>query len=103
MALIFAGKTKCPLCHNVIAQNDDYMATSHLIGDQNDPLWAYSDAAMHRDCFLNWDQRAEFVARFNQVYGEVTFGNGTYHFMEPDGSINVLERKNSEALKESST
>lgn len=73
--------------------NDEIVASSHFIGDQNDPLYRYSDSGMHRDCFLNWDLRADFVARFNQVYGEITFGNGTYHFMEPDGFINVLERK----------
>jgi hypothetical protein len=31
------------------------------------------------------------VARFNTLVGMITFGNGTYHEMQPDGTI--LSRK----------
>ena len=94
MALIFAGKTECSICSNVITENDDIVATSHFIADQNDPLWRYSDSAMHRSCFIKWEQRADFVAKFNAIVGELTFGNGTYHHMESNGSIEVLKRSN---------
>lgn len=92
MALIFPGKTKCSVCGNVIMDGDDIVATSHFIGDTNDSLWRFSDSAMHRSCFLTWDQREAFVAKYNQIVGPVTFGNGTYHRMEADGTIAVLQR-----------
>ena len=95
MAIILRGKTKCSICSTVIMDGDDIIATSHFIGDEQDPLWRFSDSAMHRACFLRWDHRAEFVAKFNRIAGEITFGNGTYHHMESDGSIDVLKRRDS--------
>ena len=35
---------------------------------------------------------ATFVAKYNRLVGGITFGNGTFHQMEPDGSIAVLKR-----------
>ena len=94
VALILPGKTECSLCDNVIMDGDDIVATSHFIADRNDPLWRFSDSAMHRSCFLIWDQRGAFVAKFNQLVGGITFGNGTYHRMESDGTIAVLQTSN---------
>lgn len=92
MALIFRGKSECPLCGNVIMDGDEIVATSHFIADSNDPLWEFSDAGMHRSCFLTWDQREAFVAKFNQLVGRKTFSDGTYDQMESDGMIAVLKR-----------
>jgi hypothetical protein len=92
VVLIFPGKTECSLCGTVIMAGDEIVATSHFIADRNDLLWRFSDSAMHRSCFLTWDQREVFVAKFNQVVGGITFGNGTYQRMEPDGTIAVLQR-----------
>ena len=92
MALIFLGKTECSLCSSIIGADEDIVSTSHFIGQQDDPLWRFSDSAMHRSCFLAWDQRAKFVEKFNRTVEWITFGNGTYHRMEEDGSISVLER-----------
>jgi hypothetical protein len=87
MALIFRGSTPCSICGNVIANSDNIVATSHFIGDENDPLWRFSDSAMHRTCFLAWDLRQSFVATFNEIVGPMTSGNGTYHEMQADGRI----------------
>jgi hypothetical protein len=92
MAIILQGKSECSLCGNVIMAGDKIVGTSHFIADRNDPLWRFSDSAMHRSCFLTWDQREAFVAKFNQLVGGVTFGNGTYHQMESDGTIAALQR-----------
>ena len=92
MAIVLRGKTECSVCGLVIMDGDEIVATSHFIADSNDPLWRFSDSAMHRPCFLEWDQRAEFVAKFNRVVGGITFGNGTYHQMESDGAIAILKR-----------
>ena len=47
MAIIIRGKTCCALCDEVIYDADDIVATSHFVTDRNDPLWRFSDAAIH--------------------------------------------------------
>jgi len=93
VAIVLRGKTECSLCGKVIINGDDIVATSHFIADKADPLWRFSDSAMHHSCFNEWEHRAEFVAKFNRIVGEITFGNGTYHHMESDGAIVVLKRR----------
>jgi hypothetical protein len=92
VALILRGKTPCSICGVVINDTDAIVASTHFIGDQNDPLWRFSDSAMHCGCFLAWPLRETFVERYNATVGTVTWGNGTYHRMEPNGNISVLER-----------
>ena len=92
MAIVLRGKTECSVCSNVIKDGDEIVSTSHFIADQSDPLWRFSDSGMHRSCFANWNLRTEFVAKYNHIVGPITFGNGTYHRMEPDGTIAVLKR-----------
>jgi len=92
VALILRGKTECSICGSVIKDEDEIVAATHFIRDPDDPLWRFSDSAMHKACFLEWHQRGEFVKRYNETVGAVTWGNGTYHHMEDDGSISVLRR-----------
>jgi len=87
MALIARGETCCALCNAVIGKGDEIVATTHFIADPSDPLWEYSDAAMHRACFLKWERRLDFVAKYNATMGVNTWGLGTYHEMLPDGSV----------------
>ncbi|HTQ49960.1 MAG TPA: hypothetical protein VMJ12_04555 [Candidatus Acidoferrales bacterium] len=94
MALIFRGKSKCKICGEVIDQNDDIVATSHFIADRKDSLWPYSDAPFHKRCFLTWDRREEFVARFNEIATPRVFGSGNYHQMQNDGSIIQVKASN---------
>ncbi|HKI36223.1 MAG TPA: hypothetical protein VKA46_30480 [Gemmataceae bacterium] len=96
MALILPGKSRCPLCDTVIRAGDDIVATTHFIGDPTDLLWNFSDAAMHKACFLAWKYREEFVAKYNAVMGSITWGNGSYHDMQPDGTIIMKHRESSE-------
>jgi len=88
MALIYKG-IKCSICHKVIEDLHDIVATTHFIFDQNDPLWPYSDSAMHPACFSAWALRDEFVARYNDFVGSFVHGNGTCHEMQPNGDIEV--------------
>ena len=97
MAMIALGHTKCPLCGAVLQAEDDLVATSHFIASPSDPLWRYSDAAMHRPCFVAWELRAQFVARYNEIVGSKTWGNGTYHHMTDDGTIQSLIRNDRNA------
>ena len=92
MALILRGETQCSICRVVINDGDAIVATTHFIGDENDPLWRFSDSAMHKTCFLEWPLRSNFVEGYNATMGAVTWGNGTYHHMENDGHISVLKR-----------
>jgi len=87
MALIFFETSECPLCEAILSEGDDLVATSHFIGDQSDSLWPFSDAAMHRACFLRWPLRQVFVARDNGSLGAITWCDGTYHDMQPDGTV----------------
>ena len=93
MALIFLGKTECALCDGVIKGNDEIVSTSHFIRDLFHALWRFSDAAMHKNCFLEWNRRAEFVAKYNETMGSFTWGNGTYDHMLEDGTIVSLKRE----------
>jgi hypothetical protein len=94
MALILRGLTTCALCDSVLKADDAIVATSHFIADSQHPLWRFSDAAMHKKCFLNWDQRQAFIDLFNQTVGGVTWGNGAYKLMRDDGEIVSLPRQN---------
>ena len=92
MALILLGKTECSICGVILNEDDPLVATTHFIADRDDPLWRFSDSAMHKSCFLKWEQKQSFVKKYNDAVGTITWGNGTYHHMEEDGSISVLKR-----------
>ncbi len=94
MAQIILGASRCPLCDGVIAEDFGIVATSHFIANASDPLWRYSDAAMHRACFLAWPHREEFVVKFNATMGRITWGGDTYHGMRADGTILSRRREN---------
>lgn len=93
MALMIIGKTECALCRAVIEENEKIVATSHFIADPKDRLWRFSDAAMHKRCFSEWDQRQVFVERYNEIVGNITWGNGTYHHMNDEGTIISIIRE----------
>jgi hypothetical protein len=90
MALIFEGSTPCAICGETIKKGDRVVSTSAFIADAGDPLWPFSDAAMQRGCFLAWESRAAFVARYNETHKSRVAGNGTYFRMDDDGRIQTL-------------
>ena len=65
MALFDPGLTPCALCGEILVGSDDLVGTTYFIGDPTHPLFPYSDALMHRGCFLRWEHRAAFVAAYN--------------------------------------
>ena len=99
MALIVRGSSCCPICGIVIGESDQIVATTHFVGDENSSLWRYSDAAMHRECFLNWELRKQFIDEYNKTMGKLTWGNGTFHDMQTDGSILIRARKTGELVE----
>jgi hypothetical protein len=87
MAIIIRGKSECPLCGKALAEGQRLIGTQHFIPDPEDPLWRFSDAGMHYDCFQQWPLREQFVAKYNNTLGRQVWGNGTRHHMQDDGVI----------------
>jgi hypothetical protein len=85
MALIIEGKSRCVLCERVLAEDDAIFATTAFL-DNNHPLWRFSDAAMHLECFLAWPQRTEFVAVYNEVWRD----HPRRKILHEDGSLEVV-------------
>ena len=88
MALVFPGWSECPICGKVIAEGEEYVATFAFLDDPDDPLWDYSDAGMHRPCFVGWEKKPEFVRRFNHAMRDLgfekrLFADGTILDMDP--------------------
>ena len=91
MALIIRGKSKCPICGEALQKDQRLVATSHFIYDRVDPLWQFSDAGMHYECFQHWPHREIFVSKYNSTMGQNVWGNGTRHHMRPDGVIESVQ------------
>ena len=87
MATVIRGLTKRPLCAEIIAAGQSIVSTSHFIESPEHPLWPFSDAAMHYDCFQIWTMRDEFVTEYNDSFGRVVWGDGSRYHMQPDGIV----------------
>jgi len=88
MALFFPGQTTCALCDGVLTERDYLVGTSHFIAEGDHPLWRFSDAVMHRACFLVWERRKTFVARFNAMAREQLVADDFSHpHMTSDGHL----------------
>jgi hypothetical protein len=83
MALVY-DNMPCALCGEPLNIDGPFVATTHFIEDESDPLYCYSDAAMHCSCFREWERREEFVEKYNAAMGWL--GR-----MGPDGQI--MEKK----------
>jgi hypothetical protein len=53
-------------CGEVIGKCDEVYATTHFIADTDDPLWQYSDSAIHLGCFEQWEHGDEFDQRYQR-------------------------------------
>jgi hypothetical protein len=87
MAIVIRGRTKCPLCAEIIAAGQPIVSTSHFIESPEHPLWLFSDAAMHYSCFQIWPLRSDFVAEYNNSLGRIVWGDGSRHHMQLDGVV----------------
>jgi hypothetical protein len=82
MAIIGYGFSNCILCNQLLAKEDDIVATSHFVESPFDFFWRYSDAPFHQSCFSCWSLKTAFIARYNR-----TAGRRRKHWMGPDGQI----------------
>jgi hypothetical protein len=86
---IEAGRAHCAICGEVIRPDDDAFVTPDFLADESDPLWRFADAAVHRPCFLLWDRRKAFVARFNRAAKLWVAPDGSRPWMTSEGVIVV--------------
>jgi hypothetical protein len=84
---IAAGQAYCALCGAVIRPGEDAIVTPDFLADETDPFWRFADAPMHRACFLVWDRRKAFVARYNRVARAWISLDGSYPRMTSEGEI----------------
>lgn len=63
MALYREGITKCHVCGNLVYENQKRTGFTHFL-DESDPLWKYSDAVFHYDCFINWVHKEEYLKKY---------------------------------------
>ncbi len=87
MGLILRGQTVCRICGRIIENGEAAIASPHFIGDINDELYQYSDAAFHTSCFMSWHLRKKFVDKFNFIMKNFPLGGGRYRQMLDDGQI----------------
>jgi hypothetical protein len=69
MAMIIRGKTICPLCGRVLAEDDEVVSFPAFLRPEHE-LGAFSDAAYHLQCF-EVHPRAGEVSALYQRYREI--------------------------------
>lgn len=67
--------------------DDDAIITPDFIADETDPLWRFADAATHRACFLVWERRKSFVARYNVLARRWVAPDGSEWRMTSEGDL----------------
>jgi hypothetical protein len=87
MDRIEAGRAYCVLCGEAIRAGEDAFTTPDFLADDTDPFWRFSDATMHRPCFLVWDRRKAFVARFNRAARVWVAPDGSHPRMTSEGEV----------------
>lgn len=63
MAIVLLGRSRCPLCEEVISDDRPYMATS-MVTLASPDLERYPDSAMHWECYLRWPDRLRFAQEY---------------------------------------
>lgn len=89
MDKIASGRAWCALCREVIRPAEDALVTPDFLADEADPLWRFSDAPMHRACFLVWDRRKAFVACYNRLSRRWVAPDGSRPIMTSEGDVVV--------------
>jgi hypothetical protein len=87
MERIESGRAHCALCKDVIRPSEDALVTPDFLADDSDPFWPFADATMHRACFLVWDRRKAFVARYNRAARAWVSPDGSHPRMTSEGDI----------------
>lgn len=62
MAILLRGKSKCPICDDVIQEGEEATLFPHIVLNQADPLFYLSDAACHTRCVRTSSLGLEMLA-----------------------------------------
>jgi len=87
MDRIARGEAYCALCGTAIRPGEDALITPDFIADSADPLWRVSDAPILRACFLVWDHRKAFIARYNALARQLVAADGSYPQLTSEGEL----------------
>ncbi len=87
MHRVRAGTATCALCHQALRPDADAVVTPDFLADEADPFFPFSDATMHRACFVVWDRRKTFIARFNRVARRFAAEDGAHLQMSSEGEL----------------
>jgi hypothetical protein len=87
MERIEAGRAYCALCGEAIGPGEDALRTPDFLANESDPFWRFADANMHCACFLVWDRRKAFVARFNRAARLWVALDGSHPRMTSEGEV----------------
>jgi hypothetical protein len=87
MERIAGGRAHCALCGDAIRPGEDAFITPDFIANEADPFWRFADAPMHRACFLVWDRRKAFVARYNRLARRLLAPDGSHPRMTSEGEL----------------
>jgi hypothetical protein len=61
MALVIRGKTTCSVCGLVLKSSHDVVGFPPVLPPDH-LLWRFSDSAMHRSCYEQWEHHDYFEA-----------------------------------------
>jgi len=50
MALIFSGKSKCPLCNEIMYDYEDIVLFPPFVQNMKDPYYIFNDNGVHKKC-----------------------------------------------------
>ena len=87
MQRIQAGCAHCAICGEVIRLSEEALVTPDFLADEADPLWRFNDVLVHRACFLVWDLRQAFIARYNRAAPQLAARDGSYPRMTSEGDV----------------
>src|SRR5262245_7026229 len=98
MALVWDGMP-CALCGETLDTSGPFFATTAFL-DPDHPLFSYSDAAMHWECYERWPHQAEFASAYfrsgiesrsaNPFWGLALVSESVYVSLNPDPSVDAV-------------
>src|SRR6266536_835302 len=78
MQRVRAGTAICALCHQAISTDADAVVTPDFLANDADPFFRFSDATVHRACFVVWYRRKAFIAHFIRVARSIDAARKAY-------------------------
>ena len=71
MAIWFSGKSACSICGAVLESKQDVIGHPAILLPDH-PLWRFSDSAMHRACYEQWEHHKYFqsiLRKYRALWG----------------------------------